>query len=470
MDTLFTSLAAAVAGAAGFLLGRSMASGKSAQALGQLQGEQSRTLAELTTMRDELSRRDTKIDQLSSDLTARREELANLTATLEQRERNFVEQKTQFDAARQQLQETFKALAMDSLKSSNTSFIELAKETLAGVMTQAKGDLTQQKEQIALLMKPLSESLQRYEKQLTDIEKSRQEAYGSLQKHLQVLNETQSQLQDRTSKLTMALRNPQSRGRWGELTLQRAVEIAGLTEYCDFDTQVSSDTDAGRQRPDMIVRLPGGRRIVIDAKVPCDDYLNAIDATDEALRRAAMERYAAAVRGHARQLGAKAYWEQYGNDCPEFVVLFLPGESFFSAAWSVNHELVEQAMQNRVILASPTTLIALLRAVAFGWRQEQLAQSAQEIRDVCQDLYDRVLTFAGHLGNVGKHVGNLVRDYNQAVGSYQTRIQPGVRKLSTLGLAAKKGIDELPTIDTLPRDLPGASNTGERSIDLFENQ
>jgi DNA recombination protein RmuC len=470
MDMLWASLAAMVAAGVGFFVGRSLAQAKSAQSLGQLQGEQSRTLAELATLRDELTRRETRIDQLQAEVTSRREELANLTATLEQRERNFAEQKMQFDAARQQLQETFKALAMDSLKSSNTSFIELAKETLAGVMNQAKGDLTQQKEQMTLLLKPLAESLQRYEKQLTDIEKSRQEAYGSLHKHLQVLNETQSQLQDRTSKLTMALRNPQSRGRWGELTLQRAVEIAGLTEYCDFDTQVSSDTDAGRQRPDMIVRLPGGRRIVIDAKVPCDDYLNAIDATDETQRRAAMERYATAVKGHARQLGAKAYWEQYGNDSPEFVVLFLPGESFFSAAWSVNHELIEQAMQNRVILASPTTLIALLRAVAFGWRQEQLAQSAQEIRDVCQDLYDRVLTFAGHLGNVGKHVGNLVRDYNQAVGSYQTRIQPGVRKLTGLGLSAKKGIDDLPTIDTLPRDLPESADVADRRTDLFDHQ
>lgn len=451
---LVSAVALAIGAAAGVLVGRLAAERKTSRAIGELEGQRVRTEQELGTLRQEIHEGESKIEQLNGQLSDRRAEIARLTQTVEEREKSIAEQKQTFEKARETLQETFKALAGDALKSTSTSFLELAQEKLTGILNQTKGDLGKQKNELEALIKPMQDTLKRYEEQLRQLEQARTESYGSLRKHLQSLTETQTALQDRTSQLTMALRNPQARGRWGEFTLQRAVEIAGMCEYCDFHTQVSTDGETGRLRPDMVVQLPGSRRIVVDAKVPCDDYLNAVEASDDGLRKAAFSRYAQAVRGHARQLGAKSYWEQFGSESPEFVVLFLPGESFFSAALAADRDLVDQAMQNRIILASPTTLIALLRAVAFGWRQEKLTRSAEEIREVCAELYDRVLVFTEHLAALGKNLDGSLDAYNKAVGTFQTRIQPTARKLNGLGVSAKREMPEPPLIDRTTRQLP----------------
>jgi len=439
---------------AGFIIGRLAAERSTARTIGELEGLRARSEDELARLRDDQKQQNEKIDQLNEDLSDRQAKLADLASKMQEREKSFAEQKANFEKAREQLQETFKALAADSLESTSSSFLKLAQEKLSAVMNQARGDLGKQKDQIELLVKPLQQTLSKYEQQLREIESTRKQAYGGLEKHLKMLGDAQAELQDRTGKLTSALRNPQTRGRWGELTLQRTVELAGMTEHCDFDTQVSADGPTGRLRPDMVVHMPGRRDIVVDAKVPCEDYLNAVEATEEAVRKAALNRYAQTIRRHVQQLGGKSYWEQFGPDRLKYVVLFLPGESFFSAAMGVDHELIEHAMQNRIIIASPTILITLLRAVELGWREEKLAQSANEIREISQDLYERVVNFADHLTSLGRNLDNTVASYNNAIGSFQHRILPAGRKLNSLGITAKRELPDPKIIDRRPRKLP----------------
>lgn len=437
--------------AVGFVFGRLHSERATSRALGELEGQRLQTEQQLADLRQQLVERQIRIDALAAELSDQKAQLADVNRQITERQKAFEEQRQLLDRAKETLQETFKALAAESLKSSNTSFLQLAQEKLSAILAEAKGDLGKQKEQIEGLVKPLRETLTRYETQLADVEKARQESYSGLKKHLEMLGKTQTELQTSTSALAHAMRNPQVRGRWGELTLQRAAEIAGMTEYCDFHTQVSTD---GKLRPDMVIHLPGGRQIVVDAKVPCEDYLNAVNAGDEQSRLASLKCYAQTVAQHARQLGGKSYWDQFGSDSPEFVVLFLPGESFFSAALGTDHTLIEQAMQNRVILASPTTLIALLRAVAFGWRQEKLAKNAETIREIGNELYERLVSFMGHLSLLGKNLSNTVGNYNDAVGSLERRVFPSARKLNELGITARKEMIEPQPIDHQARQLP----------------
>jgi DNA recombination protein RmuC len=382
---------------------------------------------------------------------------ANLRVAAETRltetQANLEEQKRMLDEAKVKLADAFQALSAEALKSNNQAFIALARSTFETIQAQAKGDLETREQAIKGLVSPLVETLKRYEAQIAEMEKTRQSAYGSLEEQLRTLATVNQQLQKETGTLANTLKGgPAVRGRWGEMTLRRVAELAGMAEHCDFSEQENFETDAGRQRPDMIVHLPNGRDIAVDAKAPLQAFLDAAAATTEEERAARLGRHAQLVRDRMKELSAKAYWDQF-DPAPEIVVLFLPGESFFSAALEQDRTLLEDGMQKHVVIATPTTLIALLRAVAFGWRQEQIARNAQTISDLGKDLYDRVRTFLGHFEGVGLSLKRATENYNRAVGSLESRVLPSARKFKDLGAATGDTLAELEPVDETAREL-----------------
>ena len=391
----------------------------------------------------------------ASEQQARHE--ANLRVAAETRlaeaQTNLEDQRRLLEEARVKLADAFQALSAEALKSNNQAFIQLARSTFETIQTQAKGDLETREQAIKGLVNPLIETLKRYEAQIQELEKTRQNAYGSLEEQLRNLATVNQQLQKETGTLANTLKGgPAVRGRWGEMTLRRVAELAGMSEHCDFTEQESFESANGRQRPDMIVHLPNGREIAVDAKAPLQAFLDAAGATTEEERTARLARHAQLVRDRMKELSAKAYWDQF-DPAPEIVVLFLPGESFFSAALEQDRTLLEDGMQKHVVIATPTTLIALLRAVAFGWRQEKVAQNAREISALGKDLYDRVRTFLGYFENVGATLKRATDSYNRAVGSLESRVLPSVRKFRELGAATGDAIAELEPVDETTREL-----------------
>ncbi len=356
--------------------------------------------------------------------------------------------------ATRKLSDAFRALAADALQSNNRTFLDLARQALENILTEARGDLQQRQQAIDSLVKPLQAELERYAAQVREMEKAREQAYGSLQKQLESLAQTQQLLQRETGNLVTALKAPQVRGRWGEITLRRVVEVAGLSSYCDFLEQASVETEEGRLRPDLVVKLPGGKTVVVDAKAPLKAYLEAVEAPDEGSRRLALQRHAQAVRAHLQSLGSRAYWSQF-TPGPDFVVLFLPGESFFSAALEQDRGLIEDGLACRVLLATPTTLIALLRTVAMSWQQQQVAENARRIAQTGAELYDRVCRFAEYLGKIREGLQKATQSFNQAVGSWESRVVPGARRLKELG-AGPPDKEPLPLqpVETALRELP----------------
>jgi DNA recombination protein RmuC len=351
----------------------------------------------------------------------------------------------------QELRDSFQALSAEALKSNNQAFLHLAQSTLEKFQSRAKGDLELRQQAVENLVAPIGESLKKVDEQIREIEKARNHAYGTLSEQVRSMVETQEKLQSETGNLVRALRTPTVRGQWGEIQLHRVVEMAGMLAYCDFVEQKTITGDTGRLRPDLIVKLAGGKSIVVDAKSPLQAYLEAAESTDEGYRRQKLQEHARQVRSHMNQLSAKGYWEQFESS-PEFVVMFLPGEAFFSASLEQDPALIESGVGQRVILASPTTLIALLKAVAYGWNQENLARNAQKISDLGKELHERLRLLGGHIKKVGKGLDQAVESYNSAVGSLESRVMVSARKFAELGTVAGE-IAELDQIETTTRNL-----------------
>lgn len=338
------------------------------------------------------------------------------------------------EKARERLSDAFQSLSAQALKSNNESFLTLARSTLETAKVEASGELEKRKQAVEALVAPIGKSLEKVDRVI------------------QSVAATQVKLEAETGNLVKALRAPAVRGRWGEIQLQRVVEIAGMVEHCDFLRQETVDTGDGRLRPDMVVKLPGGRNIVVDAKAPIQAFIDAVEAPDEPTRLSKLKEHARQVRAHLARLSGKAYWEQF-QPTPDLVVLFLPGEALYSAALQQEPSLIEEAMKMQVIVATPPSLMGLLRAVAVGWREQKLARNAQEISDLGRDLYERMRILAGHFERLGRELGGAVDAYNGAVGSIEGRVLPAARKFKELGAGTAAEIEQLQPVERAPRAL-----------------
>jgi len=418
----------------------------------ELEKRASRAEATVEELRQQVQQRDVEITQIRNELDIEKQSKIEALTKLDASQESFEEQKALIEAMKAEMTDTFNALSSAALKSSSEDFLRLASEHLGKVVADTKGKLGEHQAAMDGMLKPLHETLKRYEEQIRLIEESRHKAYGSLEEQLRSLASTHENLQRETSNLVSALRRPQVRGRWGEMQLRRVAELSGMSTHCDFTEQQSLDTEKGRIRPDMIVHLPMEREIVVDSKVSLEAYLDAISSSTEDERKSKMEKHAQQVRAHMNKLASKEYWSQFAQS-PEFVILFIPGESFLSSALDVDNTLIEDGIQRRVIIATPTTFIALLRAIAYGWRQEQITKNAQEISELGRQLYERMNILVQHFDSIGSNLEKAIGAYNKAVGSMESRILPSVRRFKELGVT---GADEIPIIEQIdqkPRNL-----------------
>lgn len=355
--------------------------------------------------------------------------------------------------AEEQLKNVFRAISSEALEKNNRSFLELAKTSLEKFQEGAKGDLEKRQLAIVEMLKPVKESLHNLDQGVKQIEKERKGDQESLKEQVKSLLENEKQLKQETSNLVKALRTPLARGRWGEIQLRRVVELAGMLNNCDFFEQQQEINDDVRLRPDLIVRLPGGRQVIVDAKTPLEAYLEAIHSDDETVRIQKFKDHARQVRAHVTALGKKGYWERF-QPTPEFVVLFLPAETFFSAALEFDPSLIEAGAEQNVIIATPTTLIALLRAVAYGWKQENLSRQVEKLNELGQELYKRLADMNSHFSKMGRALSAAVDAYNKGIGSFETRVLVSARKFKDLGVApAQIEIEEVENVDKTPREL-----------------
>ncbi len=395
-----------------------------------------------------------QIDALRQQVSQSEISLAAMGARLEAAQQNILEQRNLLDESQQQLKDSFARVSAEALAKNNEAFLSLAREKFKTLSTEAAGTLDERKAQIEGLLKPMQELLGQYQLRLGEVEKSRVESYSMLREQLGVLSETQRTLNTQTGALVSALRRPNTRGQWGEVTLKRLVELAGMTNRCDFFEQNSVDTDAGKIRPDMVVRLPGEREVVIDCKASLDAFLDAVAAADEDSRKACLQRHAQQVRSRARELAGKSYWTQFQR-APEFVVMFLPGEAFFAAAVETEPALYEECLKNRVIVATPTTLLALLRSIEYGWKQADMTENAEKIRELGKELYERVFTLTSYFTKLGSSIEQAVGHYNSAIGSLESRVMVTARKMGELGARTEKEILEIEPIEKAVRALAG---------------
>lgn len=379
--------------------------------------------------------------------------LAETRARAEETQKRFDEERQLLSQAERKLTDTFKSLASDTLRQSTGDFLKMAEEKLKAAQDVAAKDFEAREKKIDDIVRPARDSLAKLDVELRKMENDRRGVEGQLTEQLRNLGA-------QTGKLFDALRTPSVRGRWGEIQLKRVVEIAGMVEHCDFFEQEMQSTENGRFRPDLRVQLPGSKSVVVDSKVPLKAYLEAMECADESARALKLVEHANQIRTHITQLSSKSYWDAC-KPTPEFVVLFLPGEMFFSAALQHDASLIEDAAARKVILATPTTLIALLKAVSYGWRQEQLAENAEHISELGQELHERIATMASHLARLGGALGRAVEEFNNTARSMESRVLVSTRRFKELGVATKRDIEDIDVIEAAPRTLLLASNGGD---------
>ncbi len=437
---------------AGFFGGRAAGYRETANRIVEAEAQIAKAEATLQEVRSQHQIDKDEMIELRTHLSAAEAQKVEAETQLRGTVKALDEQKTILAGAQREFTTAFEALADRALKSNSQTFLDLAKTSFASIHAEAKGELAQHQQAIENLLKPLDDALKRYEDQILNMEKERQSAYGGLDVNLKLLAEAHARLQRETGNLVTALRSPQVRGRWGELTLKRVAELAGMVQHCDFFEQEMTGDAANRQRPDMIVQLPNNRRIVVDAKTVLSAYLEAVEAQDDATRDEKMREHTNQVRSRLNELSSKAYWNQI-PDAPEFVVLFLPGEQFLGAALDHDRTLIEDGFAKGVVLATPTTLVALLKTVAYGWRQEALAENAQAISTLGKDVFERLALFIEHLEDVGASLTNGVTSYNKAVRSLEGRLLPAARKFKEMGISSEKGIGQLESIEQVPQKL-----------------
>ncbi len=441
MSEWIFGLGLAVAGLLAWLLGSARTRGIAAAAQAKAAAAEARE----AEVRQQLQAVREENRSLAEQAAAAEQARSAAEARAVQIEKNIAEQRDLLEQTKAKLSETFRALAAEALSGSNKDFLMLAEEKFRALKDEAAGKL-------AGLIQPLTDTLVAYQKETKQLQEKRDQELGSVGQQLRTVAETEAALRTETAKLVQALQSHRVRGRWGEITLRRTAELAGMSAYCDFAEQERAETGDGHLRPDMIVRLPAGRSIVVDSKAPLDAFLDAMEALTDQDRETALQRYAAQVRSHVMQLASKQYWAQFPS-APEFVVLFIPNDSFLGAAAERDRSLIENALIKRVVFATPTTLFALLFAVERGWRQDQISQNAERVSQIGQELYDRMAMLADHLIRVGGSLGKAVESYNAAVNTIESRILPSARKFKELGAAGKREIEEIPTVDHTVRGL-----------------
>ncbi len=448
MILIVAAIAAVVAGVLAYLVARVRAAGRLAEA----QTRTSAAEAVASEVKEQLAFAQRDFEPLRDKLSRSETDRADALARLEESHRNLVAQKDLLEQAKLNLTDVFKALAADALAQSNKGFLTLAEQKFKALSDDAKSDLDTRRTAVAQLVEPLNKALADVREQARGMEERRVKEISAVGEQLRSLAQAEVALRHETSQLVNALKSPQIRGRWGEIALRKTAELAGMSKHCDFVEQESVTGEAGRLRPDMVVKLPAGREVVVDSKVPLAGFMEALEATGDADKTQALARHALLVRQHVSKLATKEYWNQF-TTTPEFVVMFIPNDSFLAAAAESDPGLIESALTQNVVIATPTTFIALLRAIAFGWRQELVADGAQKISQLGKELADRIAVVAGHIDSLGSSLAKSVDSYNAVVSSVETRLLASARKFKELGAEGKREIEEVRPIEQSPRQL-----------------
>ncbi len=444
---IVVAVIAAAAGGAAALLWRRAQPWQSAARIGELE-------AQLAAAREQAMRSGVQAAELEHEAATLRSQLLETA----QRSAVYEERARLLGDAKQALENAFKSLSAEALRSNNESFLNLARATLGEFQQVAKGDLEKRQQAIDALVSPVKASLDKVDEKIHALEKAREQAYGELRQQFAQITVAHSRLSDETGNLVKALRQPHVRGRWGEIQLRRVVEMAGMMLHCDFVEQESAEGEEGRLRPDLIVKLPGNRQIVVDSKAPITAYMEAHEAASDELRKAKIQLHAQLMRRHLESLAKKSYWDQF-QPTPEVVVMFIPGEAFYSAALEADPDLLDNGFGQNVIIASPASLMALLKAASYGWRQESIAENAREISDLGQELHARLSVMADHLTRLGKGLGTALDSYNSAIASFESRVLVSARKFKDLGATSQEAeIIELRAVEGGLRRLQSNSD------------